>query len=105
MPVMSVFWRMAAAKGSMKIVNKRGENEHPCLVPLYKVKLCEVSPLVVIVADGEVYDSLAQLMNESPKPNRSNVENRNFQLTLSNAFLASNVTMTVLLFFWLYSDT
>jgi hypothetical protein len=51
-----------------------------------------------MVADGELYNSLTQLMNESPKPNRSSVENRNFQLTLSNAFSASNVTMTVLIF-------
>lgn len=79
---MSMFRQMVAARGSMKMVNRSGEIGHPCLVPLCKVKLCEVSPLVVIVADVEVYNSFTHLMNESPKPYHSNVENRNFQLTL-----------------------
>lgn len=73
---------MVAARGSMKMVNKSGESGHPCLVPLCKVKFCEVSPLMVIVADGEVYSNFTHLMNESPKPYCSKVENRNFQLNV-----------------------
>ncbi len=41
---------------------------------------------------------LIKLMNDSPKPNLFNVENRNFQLTLSNTFSASRVTRWLLLF-------
>lgn len=49
-----MLWWMVSARGSIKMVNNSGESGHPCLVPLCKVKLCEVSPLVLIVADGEV---------------------------------------------------
>lgn len=45
---------MAAANGSMKMVNSEGESGHPCLVPWCKVILCEISPLVITVAKGEV---------------------------------------------------
>lgn len=86
---MSVFWQMAAAKGLINMVNNSGESGHPSsLVPLSKVKLCEVSSLVVIVAVRVMYNNLIQLMNETPKPNRSNMEHRKFQLTLLNAFSA-----------------
>ncbi len=99
-PLMSGFWRMAAAKGSMKLVResekeREGESGHPCLVPLCSVKLCDVSPLVVTVAEGIVYKILIQLINDSPKPNFCNVVNKKFQLTLSKAFSASKVTIMV----------
>ncbi len=42
--------------------------------------------VTMTVAEGDVHRILIKLMNDSPKPNLSNVENRNFQLTLSNAF-------------------
>lgn len=84
---------MAAARGSIKMVNNEGESGHPCLVPRCSVKLRDVSPLVITVAEGEVYKILIQLINDSPKPNLSNVENKNFQFTLSKAFSASKVTM------------
>ncbi len=87
---------MAAANGSMKMVKSEGESGHPCLVPRCSVKLLDVSPLVMTVAKGDVYRILIQLMNDSPKPNLSNVENRNFQFTLSKAFSASRATMMVL---------
>lgn len=45
---------IAAVRGSMKMVNKEGESVHPCLVPLYSVKPCDVIPFVFIVAIGEV---------------------------------------------------
>ena len=51
---MLLFWRMAAARGSIKIVNNEGESGHPCLVPLCNVKFCDVCPLVMTVAEGEV---------------------------------------------------
>lgn len=45
---------MAAASGSMNMVNKEGESGHPCLVPRCRVKLRDVSPLVMTVAEGDV---------------------------------------------------
>lgn len=52
---MLLFWQIAAARGSMKMVNKKGESGHPCLVPLYSVKGGDVSLLVIIEAEGAVY--------------------------------------------------
>lgn len=72
---------MAAAKGSMKMVNKEKESGHPCLVPLCSVRLCDVSPLVVTVAEGAMYKILIQLINDSPKPIFCNVMNKKSQLT------------------------
>ncbi len=92
---MLLFWQMAAARGSMKIVDKKGESGHPCLVPLCSEKGGDVSPLVITVAEGAVYKILTQLINDSPKPNFCIVETRNDQLTLSKAFSASNVAMIV----------
>ncbi len=46
---------MAAANGSMKMVKSEGESGHPCLVPRCSVKLRDVSPLVMTVAEGDVY--------------------------------------------------
>lgn len=67
---MIVFWQMSAARGSTEMVNKSGESGHPCLVPLCKVKLCEVRPLVVIAADSEVYSNFTHPMKESQKQYR-----------------------------------
>jgi len=61
-PVILSFCLIAAAKGSMNIAKRSGESGHPCLVPLNSVKLCDVSPLVVTVADGDVYTILIQLL-------------------------------------------
>ena len=47
------------------------------------------------MAIGDVYKILTQCINDSPKPNVFNVENKNTQFTLSNAFSASNETMAV----------
>lgn len=92
---MLLFWRTAAARGSMKMVNKKGESRHPCLVPLCSVKGGDVSPLVITVVEGAVYKFLTQLINDSPKPNFCIVEMRNDQLALSKAFYASNAAMIV----------
>lgn len=61
-------------------------------------------------AEGKVSRILTQLINDSPKTNFSNVENRNFQLTLLNAFSALSVTMMVfnktgLTFYNLWANT
>ncbi len=53
----------------MNIANSKGESGHPCLVPLYRVKLCEVNPLVVTVTLGELYRAAIHWINDSPKPN------------------------------------
>lgn len=57
---MLLFWQIAAARGSMKMVNKKGESGHPCLVPLCSVKGGDVSPLVITVVEGAVYKILTQ---------------------------------------------
>ncbi len=64
-----------------------------CLETVLSVKLRDVSPLVMTVAEGDVYRILIQLMNDSPKPNLSNVENRNFQLTMSKVFSKSRAVL------------
>ena len=86
---------MVAAKGSMNMINTSGESGHPCLVPRCNVMLCDVIPLVVTVAVGELYMILIQLMNDSPKPNFCTVVKRNFQLTRSKAFSASKLAIIV----------
>ena len=63
------------------------------------MKLGEVIPFVITVALGEVYSVLIQWMNDSPRPNLRRVLNRKVKLTLSNAFFASNDTITVLFCF------
>lgn len=50
---MSLFWRMAVAKGSINTANSEGERGHPCLVPGSCVKECDVIPFVGTVALGE----------------------------------------------------
>ena len=45
-----LFWRIAAASGSIKIAHSEGESEHSCLVPLWRVKLCEMMLLVMTAA-------------------------------------------------------
>ena len=79
---------------TMNMANKDGERGQPCLCP-WAVKRCDISPLVVIVAIGDVYKILTQWINDSPKLNFFSVENRKTQFTLSNAFSASNETMAV----------
>lgn len=74
----------------MNIAKRDGERGHPCLVSLCKMKFCEINPLVVTVAIGDVYSALTQLINDSLNPNFCNVANKNFQLTLSNAFTVSS---------------
>lgn len=80
------FWQLAAANGSMNIENMMGRVGTPAWYP-------SVNLFVVTVAFGDGYKILTQLMNDSPNPNLSNVANKKFQFTLSNAFSASNVTL------------
>ena len=95
MPVM-LFWYIAAASGSMKSANSEGEGGHPCLVPLWSVKFCEVShdccPWCVV----ECLDLLNKYLSKAKFFQGFYVFIRNVQFTLSNAFLASNERMIVL---------
>ena len=50
MPVILLFWRIAAASGSVKSANSEGESGHPCVVPLWSVTFCGVWLLVMIAA-------------------------------------------------------
>lgn len=43
------FWQTAAASGSMKTANNKGDRGHPCLVPLCNEKLRDKIPLVLCV--------------------------------------------------------
>ena len=52
MPVILLFWRIAATNGSIKSANSEGKSGHPCLVPLWSVKLCEIRLLVMTAAFG-----------------------------------------------------
>lgn len=94
-PLMLLFWHIAAPSGSIKVVNNEGQSGHPCLAPR-SLKLYEVIPFVVIVAIGRVYSVLIQWMNNSPKLNLQTLLSRDAHLTLSNAFLASNYTIIIL---------
>lgn len=51
-PVMLLFWRIAAANGSIKSANSEGDSGHPCLVPLWSVKFGEIKLFVMIAAVG-----------------------------------------------------
>ena len=53
-PVILSFCCIAAANGSINNANNEGENGHPCLVPLWSVIGCDVIPLVVTAALGEL---------------------------------------------------
>lgn len=92
---MSFFWRMATARGLMTTANKKGESGHPCLVPLCRVKGCEISSLLTTVADGVMYSIWNQLINNSPRPNLHIVDMRNIHLTLSKAFSSSSLAIMV----------
>lgn len=65
---MLLFFCIAGARGSMKIVKKESESGHSCLISLWSVMLCELILLVVMVALGELCSVLIQQMNDSPKP-------------------------------------
>lgn len=83
---------MAAARGTINRANANGESGNPCFVPQWSVKHCEIVPFVITVAVGELYK-----INPLNKwLHLSSVENKNVQLTWSNAFLVSNDKITVL---------
>lgn len=63
--VICMSWQMAAARGSINSANNSGESGHPCLVPQFNVKRCEVIPLVITDAVGELYKILIHLINDS----------------------------------------
>lgn len=69
---------------------------HTCLVLLCSVKFCDLNLLGVTVEVDDVYSALIQLINDSPNLHFCKVANKNFQLTLSNAFSASSDKITVL---------
>lgn len=46
--------RIKAARGSMVNANRRGDIGHPCLVPLLRLNVCDVIPLMRRHALGEV---------------------------------------------------
>lgn len=51
---MFTFCLIAAANGSIKMANRDVESGRPCLVLLCRVKLCDISPLEITVAFGDV---------------------------------------------------
>lgn len=57
---------MAAADCSLKMLKREEESGQPCLVPRCGENLCDVSPLVMTVAEGDVYNILIIFLNNSP---------------------------------------
>lgn len=70
-----------AHSGFMNSGKRDGEREHPCLA---RVRFCAINPLVVTVADGDVYNAQLQLIQLFSKPKFLSAANRNSQLTFSN---------------------
>lgn len=62
--------------------NEDGESGHVC-----KMRSCEV-------ALDDMQNNLIQLIKESPNLNPFNIDQKNDQFTLSNAFLACKVTIS-----------
>uniref|UniRef100_A0AAR2KG78 Uncharacterized protein n=1 Tax=Pygocentrus nattereri TaxID=42514 RepID=A0AAR2KG78_PYGNA len=91
-PLMFTFCLIFAASGSMKMINIEGESGQPCLVPLCRLKLCEIRSFVLTRAFGELYNVSIQFIKDGPNPNLCRTANRNVQFTLSNAFSASKET-------------
>ncbi len=60
---------MAIASGSITNAKSKGESGQPCLVPRFKGKIEEDTPLARTEHTGEEYKSFIQDMNVLPKPN------------------------------------
>ena len=59
-PVILSFCRIAVANSSINNANNDGESGYPCLVPLWLVIGCDVIPLVMTAALGELESALIQ---------------------------------------------
>ena len=68
MPWKSFSDRSQIAKGSIAMANKRGDNGHPCLVPLWRRKGGDSISFVCTDALGEEYKSFTQTIKFSSKP-------------------------------------
>lgn len=55
---MLLFSGIAAARGSMNNAHSDEEKRHRCLVPLCRLRLCEISPFLVMAAIGDVWSAL-----------------------------------------------
>lgn len=77
---------MAEASGSMNSAKRSGDNGHPCLVPLLRVKDLDIRPLVITDAKGELYRILIQLVKLGPKPKWLREVKRKGHPTLSRLF-------------------
>lgn len=86
-----LFCLMAEASGSMNSAKRSGDNGHPRLVPLFRMKDLDISPLVITDAEGELYRILIQLVKWGPKPKWLREVKRKGHPTLSNAFSVSKV--------------
>ncbi|MEE6525445.1 hypothetical protein FKM82_025455 [Ascaphus truei] len=90
--------RILAARGSIVRAKRRGDKGQPCLVPFVIGNLCAVPLGSLIAADGFWYSARTPSRNESLKPNFCKVLSKNSQLILSNAFSASKLRRTALVF-------
>lgn len=78
------------ARGSKKIVNKRGLRLQPCQVDLEMLNNGDNIPLVMTAAFGPVYNVLTLLQKLSPSLNFDKSVNKIFHSTLSKALWASS---------------
>ena len=76
MPNKLVFSLRETARGSVAILNNRGDKGHPCLVPLKIGKWSNIRLLVHTEACGLEYKRFTQLLNFCPNPNFLRAANR-----------------------------
>lgn len=74
MDLVAVIIAVICASWQINSANKSGGSGHPCLVLRFIVKGCEMILFVITCAVGEIV--IIHLMNDSPKPNLSNVINK-----------------------------
>lgn len=81
MPDMLGFFRTWHKNGSSDRAKSKGDNGHPCLVPLVIEKDSEITPFALTLADGVVYVAEIHLNTLRPRPTCRNVASINVQLT------------------------
>lgn len=92
-PLSSLFCQIAWTKGLIKIANRVGDKQHPCLIDLCNHIFSVTFPLILILAEVFWYIVLISYTDLLLNPYNFF---HNFQLPQLNAFPASILTSTVL---------
>lgn len=69
MPFTSFSYLTVLARASYTMLNRSGENGHPCLVPHLRGEIFNLSPLSMTLAVGLSYMALIRLSYIPSKPN------------------------------------